>query len=118
MKNHYFEPHEGKNLSDTIGSIAKQAHARGLQKHDVGLESIGDSVKLIRENIKEETKTFKHFFVEVGRCIRPKKNQKVGLILPGIAKFLSIWVTETGKIQGSTLSCTMCTVSTNCQTCR
>ena len=44
-------------LSDTIGSIVKMGHTRGLKKHDIGIESVGDSVKIMRDNISSKTKT-------------------------------------------------------------
>ena len=55
VKHHYFEPNEGKNLSDTIGALAKQAFKRGMIKNYIGISTIGDIVKLIQENLKTET---------------------------------------------------------------
>ena len=42
--------HEGKNISDTIGSIAKGAFNRGKAKKDVGISGISQVVQIIREN--------------------------------------------------------------------
>ena len=90
VSNNFYEPHEGKNISDTIGSIAKRAHTRGLQKRNIGVSTVSDVVSLIRDHIQPETEKFKKFIIEeVEPCQRPTKNEKkVGISLAGISKCL------------------------------
>ena len=77
----------------TIGSIAKRAHTRGLQKRNIGVSTVSDVVSLIRDHIQPETEKFKKFIIEeVEPCQRPTKNEKkVGISLAGISKCLSIF---------------------------
>ena len=60
----YFESHEGKSTSDTIGSIVKGAFTRGVLKSDFGIVNIDDILALIHSEIKPSTKKFKFFLVE------------------------------------------------------
>ena len=100
VTNHFFEPHEGKNISDTIGSIAKGAFNRGKAKKDVGISGISQVVQIIRENVREKTEKFSFFIVEeMEPCRRPEKGEQKpkGLLLPGISKFLYIYFNSNGS---------------------
>ena len=48
----YFEANEGKNVSDTIGSIDKCAYVRCMHKHEQGIHSVKDivSVNILTKN--------------------------------------------------------------------
>ena len=44
-----FEAHEGKNISDSIGSIVKSAFQRSIAKSDQGLTSVHEILEISRE---------------------------------------------------------------------
>ena len=71
----YFESHEGKSTSDTIGSIVKGAFTRGTLKSDFGITSIDDILTLINSEIKPSTKKFKFFVVEKFGWFRKKTSE-------------------------------------------
>ena len=79
-----------------------------------------DIVKLIKENVASETKTFANFLVfEIQPCKRPTKKQ-IDLIsepLTGISKMHSIWINDFGDLKGSELTCGTCTVGVRCNIC-
>ena len=54
----YFETHEGKNTSDTIGSIVKCAFVKGIAQDDQGIGKAENVVDLVKKNVKSETKKF------------------------------------------------------------
>ena len=60
----YFEANEGKNISDSIGSIVKCAFQRGIAKSEQGLTTCKEIVEVIRAEVKPETAKFKFFIVE------------------------------------------------------
>ena len=112
--------HEGKNISDTIGSIAKGAFNRGKAKKDVGISGISQVVQIIRENVREKTEKFSFFIVEeMEPCRRPEKGEQKpkGLLLPGISKFLYIYFNSKGSVRGQELSCKICSVRQICSKC-
>ena len=53
-----FEANEGKNTSDTIGSIVKCAFLRGIYQQDDGIANIDDMVSLIESQLSSEMKWF------------------------------------------------------------
>ena len=61
---HFYASHEGKNLSDTIGSHIKAALQRGMLK-DVALEvqKVDNALGVINANLKDKSKTFDFFHV-------------------------------------------------------
>ena len=62
---HYYASHEGKNTSDTIGSIVKSALKRGMFKHpQIKIHSHDAVINIIRSEVKERTKRFDFFIVE------------------------------------------------------
>ena len=74
---HYFESHEGKNLSDTLGSIAKQAYKRGIKRENIGVQNASDVLKIIRDNIKESTAAFSSIsIIEIAPFVRPSEKNK------------------------------------------
>ena len=50
-----FEAHEGKSISDTLGSITKRCFNRAIFKSGQGVTSLSDIVNLIRTELKELT---------------------------------------------------------------
>ena len=105
--------HEGKTLSDTIGSLTKQAFTRGIKTNDVGITNIDDIIKLIMENINTATEKFDNFLiVKMEPCLRPSKEDADRLAEPleGISRFHSIWIDQDNKLRGVELSCKNCTV--------
>ena len=113
----YYEAHEGKNLSDTIGSIVKGAYKRAMVSNDVGVQCANDIVSLMRSHIGESTKAFSFFdILEVKPFIRAPKTK--GEPLVQISKMRSIWVNGEGVLKGLEISCGNCTVSVRCMECK
>ena len=53
---HYFASHEGKNTSDTIGSIVKSALKRGMfKKEEEEIREADVTVDITRSEMKEKT---------------------------------------------------------------
>ena len=67
--------HKSKNLSDTIGSLTKQAFTSGSKTKDVGITNIDDIIKLIMENINTATKKFDNFLIVK---MDPLKKMQIG----------------------------------------
>ena len=96
------------------------AFKRGMKKKNHGIDNVGDVVTIMRENVQEITKEFKHFLIiEIGGMVRPSKltMDERAEPLEGISKFHSIWITSGGKLRGSVLSCSDCTISSRCSSC-
>ena len=53
----YFEAHEGKNLSDTLGSIAKCEVKRQMAQYSHGVQTAADVVTLLHKGVSESTKS-------------------------------------------------------------
>ena len=49
----YFETNEGKNISDSVGSIVQCAFQRGIMKCNEGITTAAEIVKIIRVKVKE-----------------------------------------------------------------
>ena len=60
----FFESHEGKSISDSIGSIVKCAFIRGAMKCEQGIKNLEDVHHVITGAIKPSTKKFEFFTVE------------------------------------------------------
>ena len=60
----FFESHEGKNTSDSIGSIVKCSYIRGMLKSDQAVCNVDDVLNIILSETKSSTKKFDHFVVE------------------------------------------------------
>ena len=106
----YFETGEGKNDSDSLGSIAKLAYHRGVAKNrDISVRTASEVTKLIRENIA--TTSAKLEFIEIAevtRFDRPDRIGVAGIPVTGIQKLHHFTRTVEGKIIGRVLSCVDC----------
>lgn len=82
----YFESHERKNLSDTIGSIMKYTFVKKMNTYNKDICCMEDVIKLVKQQIKERMDKFKFFIVEeLGSVIQiPLKEQYGGL--PGMQR--------------------------------
>ena len=60
----FFESHEGKNTSDSIGSIVKCAFLRGMLKSDQGKENIDDILSIMKSELKPSTEKFSFFLLK------------------------------------------------------
>lgn len=83
----YFEAHEGKNVSDTIGSIIKCAFTKEMNTYNQGIQYANDVVRLVKERVKKRTEKFDFFIVEEFHQIdRVPASQRPEIALPGIQK--------------------------------
>ena len=61
----YFEAHDGKNTSDTIGSLVKGAFLRGMAQENEGIVCNAEGVvELMKKYPKPETDKFDFFRIE------------------------------------------------------
>ena len=118
VKFHYFASHEGKNTSDTIGSIVKSALKRGMLKQpeaeirtDVKVEEI------MHTEVKEQTKKFDFFVIEkFDKFGRIPEDERDALQITGIQRVHSL-VARDGTLYIEELSCQKCTVNSVCSDC-
>ena len=112
----FFEAHEGKNVSDTIGSIVKCAFIRGIQKNDEGLQNLSDMLSLIKSELKESTAKFEFFAVEeFGETERVLLRNE--LVIPNITKVHIILMTGDDLV-AQWWTCLECRVNVVCERCK
>ena len=108
----FFEPHEGKNLSDTIGSICKNSWQRTMFDNRDGIQSAEELVDRMKSGLNTSTKKFEHFIVIAHPPIHHLPKENLGSIaMPGIMKNISLFRTINGTIRGNTVACMNCTTS-------
>ena len=61
---HYYESHDGKNISDSIRCIVNAALRRAIYKADSQVNDVKRIVELVRGEVAEKTEKFQHFIVE------------------------------------------------------
>jgi hypothetical protein len=115
VTNLYFEAHEGKNISDTIGSICKIAFKRSMISEINAIDSSEKVVNKIRSEVKQQTRQFSHFIAEALDDKLEVESKEESLV--NISKCHSIWIDQDGILRGKELSCLACTVSTRCHEC-
>lgn len=115
---HYFEAHEGKNISDAVGSIGKCAYMRAVSKRKVeGVTSAKEVVDIVNKNLKEKMPKFKILkSVHFPKLKRIPAKERVGMEFDGIMCTHSITVRKDGLIADQ-LSCFQCTASKICEEC-
>ena len=114
----YFEPNEGKNISDVIGSICKNSWKRSIFQNREGIITVDHLVDRMKSGLKEETKNFKHLIIESFPPITrlPKKDLKEETI-KGIMKCSQIFINQKNELKSLELGCLSCTVSQSCSNC-
>ena len=113
----YFEAHEGKNTSDTIGSIVKCAFLKGIAKENEGIGNAADVVALVKKNVRTETKKFDFFEVEEFPFMeRLDEDKRPEFLISGISKVHQMFVKDGGLI-AEELACTTCSPVKLCEEC-
>ena len=115
LSNDLFEAHEGKNTSDTIGSIVKCAFLRGMYTRDEGITGIDDMVSLIKSQLKSSMKKFQFFNIETFGFI-DRKVKRNELVVPEISKVHSIVVSD-DKLITNYWTCLQCRINKVCNEC-
>ena len=115
----YYEANEGKNISDTIGSIVKCAFLRGqLKTGDHGVHSAREVVDIVRGELQDSTKKFDFFVVrEVPPLQRVPANKRIKYTYRGIMLKHSIKLSHGNSLLLDELSCMECTVAKLCGNC-
>ena len=114
----FFESHEGKSISDSIGSIVKCAFVRGMMQNQEGVQNIDDILNLINTHVSSSTKKFEFFIVE--KFLRFQKrtaNSREYCSIPGIMTFHSLKL-HSGKIYLRDFTCTDCSFDQLCEECK
>ena len=112
----YFEANEGKNISDTIGSIIKCAYIRGMHKTERGVHNVKDIIEIVKSELQSNMKNFSFFIVgEFGETERIVSRDECKI--DAIMKKHSL-VAQEGKIITRRWTCENCTVSVICQECK
>ena len=109
----YFEANEGKNVSDSIGSIVKCAFQRGITKQNEGVSTCSEIVNIIKSEVKASTSKFDFFVVEEFDAFERADNQQE-YPLPGILNVHSLKL-HPCRILANKLSCMQCTTSSFCE---
>jgi hypothetical protein len=88
----FFESHEGKNLSDTIGSIAKTAFSRATWRTNAGLDTIEDVKNRMEDGLNRvDGKVGKFAFFRI--CVAPpivRNQSRPSIEIKGILKVHSL----------------------------
>lgn len=116
VKWEYFEAHEGKNLSDALGSMIKTKCLRKMLDHPDGVRSAGDVVDLISD-LPESTEKFSFIAVEEFKefdRIPPKDRDDIPI--QSILKVHSIKTVPCGLL-AQLQTCTSCSPSILCDKC-
>ena len=112
----YFEAHEGKNTSDTIGSLIKCAFLRAIVNHPGEIRCAKDVVNLL-SIMPESTEKFSFFvveeFPEINRIPSEKREE---IVIKNILSMHSL-KNINGTLFAQKLTCTECTPSTFCEDC-
>jgi hypothetical protein len=111
---HYYEAHEGKNVSDSIGSIVKCAYLRAMANSDLGVSSAAEVITIIKTALKEKTTNFEFFILEeFGQTARLDGKEKK------IEKILTIHSLAMGPsgVVARQFSCLDCSVAQLCDNC-
>ena len=112
----YFEAHEGKNASDTIGSIVKCTFLKGIANENQGIGKASD-VELVARNTKTETKKFDLFVVEEFLSMeRIEEHDRPNFEIKGITKVHQLYVRDAGLI-AEECSCMDCSHDRLCNEC-
>ena len=97
----YFEPNEGKNISDVIGSMCKNSWKRGIFDNTDGILNVEDLAERIRKGLKETTKAFEHGVIETfPQILRKPKEELLYEQLNGIMKCHSIYIDSSNTLTG------------------
>ena len=113
----FFASHEGKNLSDTIGSIAKAALKRGILKDtELEVRTVEHAIEVITENLREKTKAFEFVLVQPFPAFERNPHRKE-LAISRINQLHSMLVVS-DNLYVREISCTSCTSSTICADCK
>lgn len=110
-----FEAHEGKSISDTLGSITKCSFHRGVVKEDQGLTSLTDVIDLIRSEMKPSTKKFNFLIIEEFGDTERDMNRQAEKV-KNISKLHSFRLFKS-KLIGKVWTCSECTVQKVCREC-
>ena len=114
-----FGSYEGKNESDALGSLVKNILDRAINKDRDGAISINnaeDAVEVINRE-KPEASTNKYCLWRVEKVPPTVRNPKPnGIPIKGIRKLHSFSYSGAG-IRAARLSCNLCTVSKDCNSC-
>ena len=112
----YFEAHEGKNVSDALGSIIKNKVKRIMLQFPHGVRSAAEIVDLLSV-MPDATEKFSFLVVEDFKQIsRVPAKERDEVVLPNILKLHSIKVVE-GGLLGHEQTCIKCSASELCAEC-
>ena len=113
----YFEAHEGKNVSDTTGSIVKCAFLKAIAKENEGISNSKDVVRLIKEATKLQTPKFDFFLVDEFPFVeRIPEKERDSFIINGITKLHHLVVKDNGILADET-PCVNCCPDMLCEEC-
>ena len=115
----YFEAHEGKNLSDTLGSIAKCEVKRQMAQYSHGVQTAADVVTLLHKGVSESTKKFNFLHIEEFPSLaRIPSKERDSYPVEKIMSMHSIRTIPNGSgLLAQHLTCLKCTTSKFCETC-
>lgn len=113
---HFFESHEGKSASDSIGAMSKCGFRRGLLKDEnIVIRTADDVVEVIRREVGEKTNKYEFVVVESFEPFE-RSTERDELAIDGIMQLHS-FIVKDGKLYFANQSCTDCRVNKICDSC-
>ena len=105
---------EGKNESDSLGSLVKLAYCRALHQHrDIAARTVEEIAQLIRENLAESSEKLDFIEIDVVDAFLRDKKPK-GIPVKGIQKVHHFTKKADGSIITRELSCLACILQQSC----
>ena len=114
----YYYTSEGKNESDSWGSIVKLSYNRAIHYTEGANRSVPEIAKMIKENLADHGKKWEFMEVHVVEPFEREKNPK-GIPLKGIQQSHHMTCTEDGNLISRDLACIECiTTQGLCNICK
>ena len=110
---------EGKNESDSLGSLVKLAYIRSLHKHrDRAARTVSEVAEMIRENLASSSEKLDFIEIWVVKTFE-RDNKPKGIPVRGIQKIHHFTKTTDGSIITREQSCLSCiTLQNVCEECQ
>jgi hypothetical protein len=118
----YFEPNEGKNLSDTIGSLCKSAFLRAQQVNGEAVVTVDDMVSRMLEGMQVNPDgsygSFSFLHIEAFESFdRIPVAERKSVYLKGIMNVRSLRRRHDGSVVALPLPCESCSLYVLCDSC-
>ena len=110
MAHHYYEQGHGKNQSDRLGAVGKEAYLRGMggESWDQSPTIMEEVAAILQRNLPCEGKVTELTRVVVVPPLQRPTKEEGEVPVKGIQKLHSLVLTKEGSILGTQLTCQAC----------